>query len=57
MRATMLMSTSRFNKEVLGLLVENNKAEVPGWELVQGCLMSPTFIYGPPHLITKEDTD
>lgn len=53
----MLMRTAGFNKEVLGLLVENNKAEVPGWGLVEGCLMSPTFIYGPPHPITMEDTD
>lgn len=57
MRATMLMRTAGFNKEVLGLLVENNTAEVPGWGLVQGCLMSPTFIYSPPHPITMEDTD
>lgn len=57
MRATMLMRTASFNKKVLDLLVENNKAEVPGGELVQGCLMSPTFVHGPPHPITLEDTD
>lgn len=51
------MRTASFNKKAPGLLVENNKAEVPGWELVQGCLMSPTFIYGPPHPITMEDID